>query len=67
MRKGSLVIFANLQFKDAEKLQCWLRNKTEKLRQDFVEEVIQEIGSLRSQNEEAKEAKEKVIKFFTDH
>lgn len=65
--KEKLVIFANLQFKDGEKRKSWVKDKTEKLRQDLVEEVILDLRYQRARNEKAKEAKEKTIKYFTDH
>ena len=65
--KEKLVIFANLQFKEDEKRKIWVKEKTEKLRQNLVEQVILEIKHLRSKNEKAKEAKLKTIKYFTDH
>ena len=36
-------------------------------RQDLVEEVIQELKTLRSKNEKAKELKEQTINYFTEH
>lgn len=65
--KEKLVIFANLQFKDEQKRKSWVKDKAEKLRQDLVEQVLIEIKLIRSKNEKAKEAKEKIIKYFTDH
>ena len=65
--KEKLVLFANLQFKDDEKRKSWVKDKTEKLRQDLVEEVILDLRYQRARNEKAKKAKEKTIKYFTDH
>ena len=41
--KEKLVIFANLQYKDDEKPKSWINKNAENLRQNLVEEVIQEI------------------------
>jgi hypothetical protein len=62
-----LVIFANQQFRDDDKRKSWIKDKTEKLLQNLVEQVISELKSLRSKNELSKEAKQKTIKYFTDH
>ena len=65
--KEKLVIFANQQFRDDDKRKSWIKDKTEKLLQNLVEQVISELKSLRSKNELSKEAKKKTIKYFTDH
>jgi len=65
--KEKLVIFANQQFKDDDTRKSWVKDKTEKLLQNSVEQVITELKSIRSKNELSKEAKLKTIKYFTDH
>ena len=65
--KEKLVLFANLQFKDDKKRKVWVKEYSDKLREDLVEEVIVQLSRLRSRNVKAKEAKKKIIKYFTDH
>lgn len=65
--KEKLVILSNQQFNDDEKRKAWVKDKTEKLLQNLVEQVISELKSLRSRNELSKDAKDKTIKYFTDH
>lgn len=65
--KEKLVIFAQLQFKDDEKRKAWVKQKTIELRQNLVEQVIEELKGLRSRNEKAKEAKMNTIRYFIEH
>lgn len=65
--KEKLVIFANHQFKDIEKRQNWVKEQSNRLKQDQVEEVITLLQKTRSLNEKAKETKNNAVKYFMDH
>lgn len=65
--KEKLVILANHQFKDDDKRKSWVKDKTEKLLQNLVEQVISELKRLRSKNGLSKQAKNNTINYFTEH
>ena len=65
--KEKLVLFANYQFSNKEKKEIWLNTQLDLLLKDSVEQVIQELQKLRSRNENAKEHKQNVIKYYLEH
>ncbi len=65
--KEKLVIFAHHQFEDDEKRKRWIKEGSDRLKEDQVEQVITLMKGIRSLNEKAKESKHKVIKYFTEH
>lgn len=65
--KEKLVLFAKYPFKDQDQRQQWIQDKTDKLKNNQVEQVISEIKSTRSKNEHATQAKEKLIGYYTEH
>jgi len=65
--KDKLVIFAKHQFKDDEKRKKWLTLLYDQLMNDEVEKVITKVKSIKSRCPSATEAKQTLIKYFTDH
>jgi len=65
--KEKIVILANHQFNNQERKKSWIKEQTERLKNDEVEIVIKEIKGIRSRNQTAKEHKAKTIKYYEDH
>lgn len=65
--KEKLVIFAKNQFKDEQERKKWLTERYNELMNDQVERVITNVQSMRSRNPLATEAKQILIKYFTEH
>ena len=47
--------------------QKWVKIQCDKLKEDKVEEVIESIKKQRSKNDEAREIKEKTIRYYLEH
>jgi len=65
--KEKLVLFAKNQFKDKDQRNAWVDQMCIDLRENKVEHVISSVKAIRSKNEKAKEAKNKLIKYYIDH
>jgi hypothetical protein len=65
--KEKLVLLANAHFKDPEKKKWWLDNQLEMLKDDGVQQVIKNVSKLPCRIKPAKEAKEKLLKYYNDH
>ncbi len=65
--KEKLVLFANHQFKDDVKRKKWVEEQSSKLKEDKVEQVINDLQKTRSSNQKAKEYKEKATKYYLEH
>ena len=65
--KDKLVIFAKYQFNDKKDRKKWLSDRYDELMNDQVENVITKMQSIRSRNPSATQAKQTLIKYFTDH
>lgn len=65
--KDKLVIFAKYQFDDKKDREIWLSDRYDELMKDQVENVITKMQSIRSRNPSATQAKQTLIKYFTDH
>jgi len=65
--KEKLVLFANYQFSDKNEKDKWLESQLDLLLNDQVERVITKLQKLRSRNENAKEQKQNVIKYYLEH
>ena len=65
--KDKLVIFAKYQFQDKNERKEWLTNRYDELMNDQVEKVITMVKSMRSRCPSATQAKQTLIRYFTDH
>ena len=65
--KDKLVILAKYQFNDRKDRKKWLSDRYDELMNDQVEKVITKMQSIRSRNPSATQAKQTLIKYFTDH
>lgn len=65
--KEKLVIFARHQFKEEQDRLQWIKEQTDILLDNGVEQVLSTLQSFRSKNKEAKMAKQKVIDYYTEH
>lgn len=65
--KEKLVIFARHQFKEEQDRLDWIKEQTDKLLDNGVEQVMRVLQSCRSKTKEAKVAKQKVIDYYTEH
>lgn len=65
--KEKLVIFAKHQFKDAERRIKWVKEQSDKLLNNEMEEVLLSLKSCRARSEEAKLAKHKTINYYLAH
>jgi hypothetical protein len=65
--KEKLVLFARHQFKEEKARLSWIKEQSEKLLDNGVEDVILTLKSCRARNTEAKLAKQKVIDYYLEH
>jgi len=65
--KEKLVIFARHQFKQEQVRLDWLKEQSDKLLNNQLEEVLQTLKSCRARNSEAKLAKQKTIDYYVEH
>jgi len=65
--KEKLVLFARYQFKDEQKRVQWIKQQTDKLLDNQLEEVLITLRSCRARTQEAKLAKQKAIDYYLEH
>lgn len=65
--KEKLVIFARHQFKDEQVRLEWIKEQSEKLLDNQLENVISSLKSCRARSTEAKIAKQKTIDYYMEH
>jgi len=65
--KEKLVILGNLYFKDKQKKDEWLNQQLSLLRNNEVYQVILNVKKLSCRTEKSKEAKAKLVKYYTEH
>jgi len=65
--KEKLVLFARHQYKHQDARLSWIKEQSEKLLNNRVEEAISTLKSCRARNEEAKLAKQKAIDYYVEH
>lgn len=65
--KEKLVLFANQHFKNEQQRKSWVTRRCDDLMQNGVETVISLVKSMRPRGEKAKEAKDKLIKYYIEH
>jgi len=65
--KEKLVLLANAHFKVPEKKKEWLSEQLRLLKNDGVLQVMKNVRNLACRNKSAKEAKEKLLKYYNDH
>lgn len=59
--------FSVMYLANEQKRQRWLEEQKIKLLENGVDQVITEIKSIRSTNQQVKEAKEKIVRYFEEH
>jgi hypothetical protein len=65
--KEKLVIFARHQFKEDKSRLKWIKEQSDKLLDNQLEEVLLNLKSCRARNKEAKNAKQKTIDYYIMH
>ena len=65
--KEKLVLFARHQYKEDKTRIDWIKEQSDKLLDDGVEEVIATLKSCRARSTEAKLAKQKTIDYYLEH
>ena len=65
--KEKLVIFARHQFKEQKDRLQWIKQQTDKLLDNGLEEVLESLRSCRAKTPEAKVAKHKAIDYYLEH
>ncbi|MCR9286208.1 MAG: hypothetical protein NXI23_02340 [Bacteroidetes bacterium] len=65
--KEKLVIFARHQFKNHPVRLAWVKEQSEKLLNNQLEEVLSALKACRARNEEAKLAKQKAIVYYLEY
>lgn len=65
--KEKLVIFARHQFKEEQDRLEWIKQQTDKLLDNRLEEVLATLRSCRAKTPDAKMAKQKVIDYYLEH
>lgn len=65
--KEKLVLFARHQYRDEAARLDWLKQQSDKLLDNQLEEVLSNLRSCRARNEEAKLAKQKAIDYYLEH
>lgn len=65
--KEKLVILAKHQFRDNQERKLWVKQQTDRLKNDEVENVIEMVKATRAKNEKAKEAKHTLINYYIEH
>jgi len=65
--KEKLVLFARYQIADDE-LRCqWIEEQCERLMNNEAEEVMSQVRKCKARSPEAKDAKQKLISYYTEH
>lgn len=65
--KEKLVEFARYQYNDEAERVAWLDQQLGILRNNGVEQIMQLVRSCRAHNQPAKEAKEKLLRYYLEH
>lgn len=65
--KEKLVEFARYQFQDETRRDAWLDEQLGQLRNNGVEQVMKAVEMCRSRNTPAREAKEKLLRYYLEH
>lgn len=65
--KEKLVTFARHQFKEEQVRLQWVKQQTDKLLDNGLEQVLANLRSCRAKNHEAKLAKQKAIDYYIEH
>lgn len=65
--KEKLVLLANAHYNNQEKKKHWLENQLELLKNDGVLQIKTNVKKLACKSEPAKEAKKKLLKYYTEH
>ena len=60
-------MFAKNQFREKHKRKEWLESRYDELMNNQVDAVIRTVQSMRSRCPAATEAKQTLVKYFTDH
>ena len=64
--REKLILLAKHLIKEQDR-QIWVKIQCDKLMEDKVEEVIESIKKQRCKNDEAREIKEKTIRYYLEH
>ncbi len=65
--KEKLTLFAKHQYSDERKRAKWVDKQAQSLLENKLEEVLTEVQSCRTRNEEAKMAKMKLIRYYIEN
>lgn len=65
--KEKLVLFAGHQWKCDEKRKDWIKTQSDLLLDNGLEQLLQHIKSIRSNNPQAKVAKQKLVDYYLEH
>ena len=65
--KEKLVLFSKHQFKQEDDRLKWLKKQEEKLLDNQVDQVMDELRKCRSKNEQARITKQKAIEYYIEH
>lgn len=65
--KEKLVLFARQQYKEDKTRLSWIKEQSDKLLDNRLEEVISTLKSCRARNAEAGAAKQKAIDYYLEH
>lgn len=65
--REKLVVFARYQFKDEQERVQWIKQQSDKLLDNQLEEVLSTLRSCRAKTQEAKLAKQKAIGYYIEH
>ena len=65
--KEKLVLFGNAHFKDPDKKKKWLNQQLELLKENGVLQVMENVRKTNCRSKPAKEANEKLLKYYNDH
>ena len=65
--KEKLVLFAKHQFRDEETRSNWVKQQSDQLLDNGLEEVLVTLKKCRARSEEAKLAKQKAVDYFMEH
>lgn len=65
--KEKLVEFALLQYKDESQRSEWIDKQLDRLRNNELETVLQTIRTGRARNTEAKQAKDRLLRYYLEH
>ncbi len=65
--REKLVLFARHQYKEDKARKDWVKEQSDKLLDDRLEEVMATLRSCRAKNAEARQAKQKAIDYYVEH